>query len=253
MAKHVDHVLALLPFEPPYMEAAGMTCDFVGHPVISEPLPTKSEIVEFKASLNLGNGPVVTVLPGSRAGEIKRMLPIFKQVMDNVRRRYADVNFILPVAAAVEGRVKSVISAWTHKPQLLLNNMPSKQVEARKRMAYAISDAALATSGTVALELASQDCPMVVAYKANWATTRMVKKLAQIDTANLINIVTETRVVPEHLFENCTVDQITQSLLDVLTDGSGQKAALKATMDALGRGQKGADLWAAKSVLTAIQ
>jgi len=253
MAKHVDHVLALLPFEPPYMEAAGMTCDFVGHPVISEPLPTKSEIVEFKASLNLGNGPVVTVLPGSRAGEIKRMLPIFKQVMDNVRRRYADVNFILPGAAAVEGRVKSVISAWTHKPQLLLNNMPSKQVEARKRMAYAISDAALATSGTVALELASQDCPMVVAYKANWATTRMVKKLAQIDTANLINIVTETRVVPEHLFENCTVDQITQSLLDVLTDGSGQKAALKATMDALGRGQKGADLWAAKSVLTAIQ
>ena len=94
---------------------------------------------------------------------------------------------------------------------------------------------------------------MVVAYRANWATTRMVKKLAQIDSANLINIVTNTRVVPEHLFENCTVDKISQSVTDLLNGQSQQNDALHDTLIALGQGQKDAHLWAAKSVLTAIQ
>jgi lipid-A-disaccharide synthase len=253
MAKHVDHVLALLPFEPPYMQSAGMTCDFVGHPVISEPKPSASEQTAFRAELGLGNGPIITVLPGSRVGEIKRMGPIFQRVLSNIKSSHPDAEFILPVAASVENLVKQKTANWAVKPTLLLNaGHTSPQVEMRKRTAYAISDAALATSGTVALELAAQDCPMVVAYRANWATTRMVKKLAQIDTANLINIVTDTRVVPEHLFENCTVDKITQSVTDLLNGQSQQKDALRDTMIALGKGQKDAHLWAAKSVLNAI-
>jgi lipid-A-disaccharide synthase len=254
MAKHVDHVLALLPFEPPYMRAAGMTCDFVGHPVISEPKPSTSEQAALRTELGLGNGPIITVLPGSRVGEIKRMGPIFERVLSNIKSSYPGAQFILPVAASVENLVKQKTANWAVKPTLLLNTgYTSPQAEIRKRTAYAISDAALATSGTVALELAAQDCPMVVAYRANWATTRMVKKLAQIDTANLINIVTDTRVVPEHLFENCTVDKITQSVTDLLNGQSQQKEALRDTMIALGQGQKDAHLWAAKSVLNAIQ
>ena len=254
MAKHVDHVLALLPFEPPYMHAAGMTCDFVGHPVISEPKPTKSDQDAFRTELGLGTGPIITVLPGSRVGEIKRMGPIFEHVLANIKSSHPNAQFVLPVAASVENLVKQKTANWAVKPKLLLNaGHTSQQVEHRKRTAYAISDAALATSGTVALELAAQNCPMVVAYRANWATTRMVKKLAQIDTANLINIVTDTRVVPEHLFENCTVDKITQSVTDLLNGRSQQKDALRDTMIALGQGQKDAHLWAAKSVLKAIQ
>jgi lipid-A-disaccharide synthase len=254
MAKHVDHVLALLPFEPPYMEAAGMTCDFVGHPVISEPMPSDTDIVELRNALDLGDGPIVTVLPGSRVGEINRMGPIFEAVLGNIQSSHPNVEFILPVAASVEELVKQKTSHWSIKPKLLLNEgYTSEKVESRKRTAYKLSNAALATSGTVALELAAQNCPMVVAYRANWATTRMVKKLAQIDTANLINIVTDTRVVPEHLFENCTVDNITNSLRQLLDGNSRQSDALAQTMIALGQGQKEAHLWAAKSVLRAIK
>jgi lipid-A-disaccharide synthase len=253
MAKHVDHVLALLPFEPPYMEAAGMTCDFVGHPVISEPIPLDADILKLRNELNLNAGPIVTVLPGSRVGEIKRMGPIFEAVVQNVQSSHPNVQFILPVAASVEELVKKKTASWSAQPKLLLNEgYTSEQVERRKRTAYALSDAALATSGTVALELAAQNCPMVVAYRANWATTRMVKKLAQIDTANLINIVTDTRVVPEHLFENCTVNNITDSLCKLLDGKSDQGDALRETMIALGQGQKNAHMWAAQSVLRAI-
>lgn len=253
MAKHVDHVLALLPFEPPLMQAAGMTCDFVGHPVISEPIPTETDQDALRDELGLTRNRILTVLPGSRVGEIKRMSPIFEQVLVNIHKSHPDVQFILPVAASVEKLVQKTVNTWRIRPKLLLNQgFSSQQVESRKRSAYALSTAALATSGTVALELAAQDCPMVVAYKANWATTRMVKKLAQIDTANLVNIVTDTRVVPEHLFEDCTPEHITNSLRTILNGQTTQTQALRQTMTALGRGQQGAERWAAQSVLRAI-
>ncbi len=253
MAQHVDHVLALLPFEPPYMEAAGMTCDFVGHPVISEPKPSNLDKQILRDELQLGNGPIITILPGSRVGEIKRMGPIFDSVLKQIKNVHPDVEFILPVAASVEQLVKDDTACWKVKPNLLLNKgFTSDQVESRKRTAYALSDVALATSGTVALELASQNCPMVIAYRANWATTRLVKKMAKIDTANLINIVTGTRVVPEHLFENCTAEKITPSILKILEGDTTQNKALSQTMKKLGQGQKDANLWAAQSVLRSI-
>ncbi|WP_425437135.1 lipid-A-disaccharide synthase, partial [Oceaniglobus roseus] len=77
MAPHVDQVLALLPFEPPYMEAAGMRCDFVGHPVVSEPVAGAADVAAFRASEGLGEAPVLLVLPGSRNSEVQRMLPVF--------------------------------------------------------------------------------------------------------------------------------------------------------------------------------
>ena len=127
------------------------------------------------------------------------------------------------------------------------------EISNRKYAAYAVSSAALATSGTVALELASQNCPMVVAYKANWITTKMVKKLAKIDTANLINIITDTRKIPEHLFDNCTAENISKSLCNLLLNGGKQDNVMAEAMDLLGFGNKDSHLWAAKSVLRAIQ
>ncbi|MCL4147686.1 UNVERIFIED_CONTAM: hypothetical protein GTU68_048521 [Idotea baltica] len=97
MAKYVDHVLALLPFEPPYMIDAGMSCDFVGHPAAFDPPLDAKSLGAMKDQLGL-DGPVITLLPGSRAGEIKRMLPIFHQVAKNIVAMHPDANFLLPVA-----------------------------------------------------------------------------------------------------------------------------------------------------------
>ena len=254
MAKNIDHVLALLPFEPPYMEDAGMTCDFVGHPVISNAIVKPKAIEKLRANLELHAGPIITVLPGSRIGEIKRMCPIFKDVLINIKEKIPDVQFILPAASTVEDLVISTIKNWEVKPKLLLSmDYSVLEISNRKYAAYAVSSAALATSGTVALELASQNCPMVVAYKANWITTKMVEKLAKIDTANLINIITDTRKIPEHLFDNCTAENISKSLCNLLLNGGKQDNVMAEAMDLLGFGNKDSHLWAAKSVLRAIQ
>ncbi len=254
MAKNIDHVLALLPFEPPYMEDAGMTCDFVGHPVISNAMVQPKSVEKLRADLDLHAGPIITVLPGSRISEIKRMCPIFKDVLINIKEKIPDVQFILPAASIVEDLVITTVKNWEVKPKLLLSlDYSVLEILDRKYAAYAVSSAALATSGTVALELASQNCPMVVAYKANWITTKMVKKLAKIDTANLINIITDTRKIPEHLFDNCTSKNISKSLYNLLLNEGKQDNVMAEAMDLLGFGNKDSHLWAAKSVLRAIQ
>jgi lipid-A-disaccharide synthase len=254
MAKSVDHVLALLPFEPPYMEKAGMSCDFVGHPVVSEPVPTEDEVNALADELGLDrNRPILCILPGSRKGEVARMGPIYRWSIAPSARDIAGVQVLMPAAGAVVEQVKDMVESWALRTYILdPTGFSAEEAEHRKRAAFRLADVALATSGTVALELAAADCPMVVGYKANYLTTRMVKKMAQIDTANLINIVTQTRVIPEFLFENCTADQIGPALANLLTDEAAhaeQRAACAQTIDALGRGGEDPGLRAAKSVM----
>ncbi|MGB1344351.1 MAG: lipid-A-disaccharide synthase [Amylibacter sp.] len=254
MSKYVDHVLALLPFEPPYMEAEGMTSDFVGHPVVFSPNVTVEAQKKFKKQHNLHDGPIITILPGSRISEINRMCPIFDKVTSNIQKLYPNVQFVLPVALTVEEDVIKAVNSWHVKPLLLLNSgKDSKQIEYDKFITYSISSAALATSGTVALELAAKKCPMVIAYKANWLTTKIVKRLAKIDTANLINIITNTKVIPEHLFENCTVEKITNSLNSLLNSDNNQISAMSEAMNKLGINQEDIHLLAAKSVLKILK
>lgn len=254
MAAHVDHVLALLPFEPPLMEAAGMSCDFVGHPVVAEPAPDAAAQAALRAELGLGAAPVICLLPGSRRGEIRRLMPVFEAVVHRLARARPELRFVLPAAGAVAAEVEARAARWPARPALLdPRGRPVAEAEARKRAAFALSSAALASSGTVALELAAADCPMVVAYKANWATTRMVKRLARIDTANLVNILTESRVVPEFLFERCQAEEIAPALLGVLEAPQAQQTAFARALDALGRGGTPPGLRAARSVLEFLE
>ena len=119
MAKSVDHVLALLPFEPPYMEAAGMSCDFVGHPVVAEEQATEGEIAAFRAKYLRGEGPVILVLPGSRRSEVERLMPIFGAALRDVLDRHPDARIVLPAAPAVAGIVAARIKDWPGKPIIL--------------------------------------------------------------------------------------------------------------------------------------
>ena len=258
MAKHVDHVLALLPIEPPLMRNVGMTSDFVGHPVVSEKAATAQDKLDLIESLGLDvTQKIVTILPGSRAGEIKRMAPIFGEVTAHLSSIDPKLQFILPAAGPIADLLLSELENWSVVPHILdPRGMNAEDAELRKRTAYAISDAAVATSGTVALELAGAGCPMVVAYKANWMTTRTVKRMALIDTANLVNIITDTRTVPECLFENCTPEKIVSGLVPLLSDSperAAQIVSLQNTMAALDVGDEDQGLVAARSVLSAIR
>ena len=240
MARHVDHVLALLPFEPPYMQAAGMTCDFVGHPVVAEPLATPEE-----RALMAGEGPLLLALPGSRKGEVTRLCPVFGETIARLQATHPTLRVALPTVRGVEPLVRDLTRHWPVVPEIITD--PS-----RKRAAFAMAHVALAASGTVSLELAANGCPMVIAYDMNRLTLWLMRRAAQVDTVTLVNLVSETRVVPEVIGEACRPELIAPALETLLADPTGQKHAMSLTMERLGKGGEPPGLRAARSVLSVL-
>ncbi|MDZ4312928.1 MAG: lipid-A-disaccharide synthase [Cypionkella sp.] len=240
MAKVIDHVLALLPFEPPYMTAAGMTCDFVGHPVVSEPLATPEEAAQFA-----GQGPLILTLPGSRKGEVSRLAPVISETLALIKAQHPSARVALPTVRGVEALVRDLSATWPIQPQIITDPV-------LKRAAFAAADVALAASGTVSLELAANNCPMVIAYDMHPLTLWLMRRAALIDTVTLVNLVSETRVVPEFIGERCKPDLIAAALLNLLENPHSQDQAMHLTMQRLGQGFEPPGLRAAKSVLAAL-
>ena len=253
MAKHIDHVLALLPFEPPYMQAAGMTCDFVGHPVVSDPVATGAEVAAFRTETGIGDAPMILVLPGSRGTEIARLLPVFGETLSHVLAATPDARIVVPAAAPVAERVKDGVANWPGTPLVIDPREPGGAD--RKRAAFAAADVALAASGTVSLELAANATPMVIAYDMSWLSWQIMSRMARIDTVTLVNLVTDARPIPEFLGPACQPDAIAKALTGLLTGDkarAAQLAAMAETMEKLGRGGESPGLRAAKSVLAHI-
>jgi lipid-A-disaccharide synthase len=240
MARHIDHVLALLPFEPPYMQAAGMTSDFVGHPVVSELLASPEE-----CAVMAGEGPLLLALPGSRKGEVSRLCPVFGATIARLKARHPTLRVVLPTVRGVEPLVRDLTRDWAVAPQIITD-------AALKRAAFAMADVALAASGTVSLELAANDCPMVIAYDMNRLTLWLMRSAARVDTVTLVNLVSETRVVPEFIGARCQPDLIAPALEALLADPSCQTQAMQVTMQRLGQGGDAPGLRAARSVLAAL-
>lgn len=247
MAKHIDHVLALFPFEPPYMTAAGMTCDFVGHPVVAEPVATDAEAQAFRDKHDV-RGPLVLALPGSRRGEVTRLSARFGVALGQVAKRHPDATFVVPCAAPVMALVREQTTQWPVTPLLV-----PAQATATKRAAFKAADVALAASGTVSLELAANATPMVIAYDMSPLSRMIISRMLRVDTVTLVNLVSDTRVVPEFIGNACQPDAIARSLLQTLDNPAAQNAAMALTMDRLGRGGEAPGLRAARSVLTALQ
>ncbi|SLN33886.1 Lipid-A-disaccharide synthase [Pseudoruegeria aquimaris] len=249
MARVIDQVLALFPFEPPYMEAAGMECDFVGHPVVAEPQATQQEAQAFRDSLGMLPGaPLILVLPGSRRGEVSRLADTFGQALVPVLAQRQNARIVVPAAGPVEDLVREVTSRWPGRVQVI-----AAQDTAAKRAAFRAADVALAASGTVSLELAAADTPMVIAYDMNWLTRQIIARMLKVDTVTLVNLVSESRAVPEYLGADCEPDRIAGALLDVLEDPGAQGAAMALTMERLGRGQEDPGLRAARAVLRGLE
>ncbi|MEZ5886437.1 MAG: lipid-A-disaccharide synthase [Paracoccaceae bacterium] len=249
MAPLIDHVLALFPFEPPYMEAAGMTCDFVGHPVVSMPRATEEEARAFRETHSIDEGqPLLLCLPGSRRGEVTRLMPRFEQALDRLQADHPGLRVAVPTVRGVAGIVGDRAARWQNPPLVLTD-------AADKRAAFAAADLALAASGTVSLELAAHRVPMVIAHDFNQLTWWMMKRAALIDTVTLVNIVSQTRAVPEFLGPACRSGPIADALDRLLADPAARTAqleAMEATMDRLGRGAEAPGLRAARSVLAQV-
>lgn len=257
MARFIDQVLALLPFEPPYMEAEGMRCDFVGHPVAMTPSVSDNDIAEFRAAHHLApEQKLLLVLPGSRMGEVGRLMPVFGAALQPVLARHPALCPVLPVAPAVADAVRAMAADWPGDPLILDVRGLDKQAAARRKQAgFAAGTAALAASGTVSLELAAARTPMVIAYDLSRLTRLIARAMVKVDTVTLVNIVTQTRVVPEFIGPDCTAQNIAGGLLDLLDDPAKQaeqRAAQDQTMKLLGQGGEAPGLRAARAVLDGL-
>jgi lipid-A-disaccharide synthase len=248
MAGHIDHVLALFPFEPPLMQAAGMTCDFVGHPVAAQLVATDAEVAAFRAVHDLGDAPLVLALPGSRKGEVTRLASRFDGALELLKQTKANIRVVVPCAGPVADLVRELTADWPGQPILI-----APDDAAAKRAAFRAADVALAASGTVSLELAASDTPMVIAYDMNWLSTQIIARMLLVDTVTLVNLVSDSRTVPEFIGEDCTSSRIADGLRAVLADPYAQRDAMALTMDRLGRGGEAPGLRAARSVLSHVR
>lgn len=191
MLAYVDHVLAVLPFEPEAMQRlGGPATTYVGHrlTVDADLLETRRQRA-LRGEKAIDARMTVLLLPGSRASEIRQLLPIFEQATKELSRRNDNVRYLLPTAPKQEALVRSLLGNWGVKPEILVG-------QDAKWNAFAQADAAMAASGTVILELGLASVPVVSTYKTEWLA-RFVMSRIKVWSAALPNLIADYAVVPE--------------------------------------------------------
>ena len=262
MARWIDQVLALLPFEPPYMEAAGMRCDFVGHPIAAWPAPAPAAVAALRAQYAPDGAPLLLALPGSRQSEVRRLAPVFGAALGALAERRARAgqggfHVVVPAAPGRAAMLRAALADWPVAARLLSDEGPgAAQAGAQKRALFAAADLALAASGTVSLELGAADTPMVIAYDMAWLSWQVMSRLVRVDTVTLPNLITRSRAIPEFLGPRCRPGPIAAELQALLDDPARrrfQHEVLAQTMQALGRGGEEPGLRAARAVLEGLE
>ena len=245
IAAYLDHLLCLLPFEPPYFERHGLAATFVGHPVV-ESAQQPSDPGGLRAALGLAPGqPLLTVLPGSRRGEVERLTPVFGEVLARLAPAMPDLAVVVPTVPGVRALVRERTAAWPLPVHLV-------EGEQRRRDAFAASRAGLAASGTVTLEMAVAGLPGVVAYRVNGLTAAIVRRMLKVEWASMASLVMGRLVQPECLQENCTPEKILAALAPLMADGPERRRVIEDGLEAarrLGLGGDAPSRRAARTVL----
>lgn len=257
MARSIDHVLALFPFEPPLLQAEGMRCDFVGHPVVAEPRVGDDDIAVWRAEMGIAPGaPIILVLPGTQGHRIDKLAPIFGEALRPVLRALPTARVVVSAAPEVASVMAEKVKRWPGAPCILDPRGMASNVAARRRAAFAAADVALTASGSTSLELAASDTPMVVANDMTWPSGRAGASMSEVDTVTPVNLISDSHAVPELLGEACKPAAIAAVLTQLLTNDDARAAQLDAAarvMMRLGRGGEAPGLRAARSVMSVIQ
>lgn len=246
MAKYIDRVLALLPFEPDFFRAeAHLDCVYVGHPAI-ERIPREGEGARFRAMHGLApDAPILLVLPGSRTNEVKRLAHLFGETAAQLAREMPGLKVVLPTVPHVRHLVEAAVKNWS-VPVLLVEG------EADKRAAFAAATAALAASGTVALELGLAGVPMVIAYKIDLIAAYFVSRLMRVPSVVIVNLILDRPSVREFLQFDATKPNLVAALKPLLSDTPARARAIADLADLrriMGVGGPRPSLLAARAVL----
>ncbi len=210
MRAYVDHVMALLPFEPAAMQKlGGPPCTFVGHPLserVANLRPTPEE-----AQRRLSAPPVLLVMPGSRGGEVKRMAGTFAETAALVSERIADLEVVVPAVPRLADTVRAAVKSWPVPVRVVTE-------PGEKDAAFRIARAALTKSGTSTLELAVAGVPMVAAYKISLLEELVGRLMVQVPSIVLANLVLGEKAVPERVQRDCTPANLARDLMPLMGD-----------------------------------
>lgn len=219
MKRYVDHLLALLPFEPQaHADLGGPACSYVGHPVVERLGELRPSAME--AARRDAPPPMVLVLPGSRRTEIRRLLTVFGEAVARIAAEVGPADFVLPAVSHLETELRTAVAAWPVQPRIVLG-------ETEKLAAFRTARAALAASGTVTLELALAGVPMVVAYKVA-IVEEQLKYVIRVPSIVLPNLILGRNPIPEFLQRHCTAQRLADAMLPLIADGPERAAQLAA-------------------------
>ena len=220
MRAYIDHVLALLPFEPEeYRRLRGPPCSYVGHP-LTEQLATLRPGAEEQKRRNEAP-PVLLVLPGSRRSEIRHHMAVFGETLGRLHAVGIAFELILPTMPHLLEVIQQGVKSWKIAPRIVVG-------EQEKRAAFRIANAALAKSGTVTLELALAGVPMVTAYRTGALEAWILLRAISVKSVILANLVVGENVVPEFIQQDCTPEKLVPALREILADSPSRRRQVEA-------------------------
>jgi len=248
IARLIDRLMCIFPFEPALYDGTGLAVDYIGHPLADEVRVTRSR-QETLAGYGLDPAkPTVALLPGSRRHEVAYLLPVFVETARRLQRDLPDCQYLLSRAPTIAAALVDDVLAQLPGPAAL--------IAGRIHDAVAASDLVWVASGTASLEVALLRRPMVILYKAGWLTAAIAKRVVKISHLGMVNILGGREVVPELIQEHVTPERLLAASLPLLTDPAAaarQIAAIDAAVSDLDRGgasQRAAEIVA--EMLTAV-
>lgn len=248
LAGKIDHLLALLPFEPPYFEAEGLGCTFVGHPGLETEIAGGAGAA-FRARHGIDAGPVIGLLPGSRRGEISRLMPVFANAIRRIAASAPGIRVVVPAVPAHAASIRDAVARWP-----VAVTVTAEREE--RHAAMAACDTAIAASGTVTLELALARVPMVVAYRFNPLTASVMRRMIRVRYVTIVNLILDRPAIPEFLQERCTGNRLAEAVLKLLRDEGArrmQREAAASAIAALRPAGKSPSTRAAEAILDVVR
>ena len=247
IAGFLDHLLCILPFELPYFEKVGLPASFVGHSVVEQDGVTPDG-AGFRRRHGLGDAPILCVLPGSRKGEVRRLLPVFGETVARLIAERPSLRIVVPTVSSVETEVTAAVADWPGRP-IVVGTIEEKH------HAFAASTAALAASGTVNLELSVAGLPFAIAYRVSRLSYIIGKLMVKVPSIVMTNILLRKNVIAEFLQGRCRADLIAAEIGRLLDNPEARRAQVEATEEAarlLGRGGPPPSKRAAKILLDLV-
>lgn len=221
LTERVDTLLALLPFEPPYFEREGLNTHFIGHEIAWQWREKGNGALFRRAHAIAPDAPVLAVFPGSRNGELKKLLPIFRDAVAMLQQQVPNLQIVMQVPTSQLANARARTQDWPVTPLLIDNSADKKDF-------FAAATAALAKSGTIGLECALAGLPAIITYRTNPLTAALLKRILKTPYVSLANILLGREVVPELLQEECNAKDIASVLGQLLEHEAARQAQQEA-------------------------